>query len=99
MHNYVFLFFSFLAPGREDKHIGVIRDINNSLLWGHVKTMKSIPWKVGHWDCEMKQIWFDNKVECDKLTVGLEFNSQINWFNNNLLRDEDRNLLYFLSVF
>lgn len=52
----MFSFFSFLAPGREDKHIGVIRDINNSLLWGHMKTMNSIPWKVGHWDCDMKHI-------------------------------------------
>lgn len=46
-------FFSFLAPGREDKHIAVIRDINKSLVWDHVETMN---WKVGHWDCEMEHI-------------------------------------------
>lgn len=48
-----FPFFSFLAPGREDKHIAAIRDINKSLVWDHVETMN---WKVGHWDCEMEHM-------------------------------------------
>lgn len=58
----MFSFFFILARGREDKHIGVIRDINNSLLWDHVETMNSIPWT------------FVGLLRANKLAVVLDIN-------------------------